>query len=216
MEILNTNDQRVEPTEGVRLKAGQSGHFEGGQLDSLLALDGVVEADSSEADEYRKAHPEANTSDSSASLVLQDALNQASRAAAVIAQAPQQRVIGDDEAPHGPPTGVVTTRQLIQEEEGDAHFGTNEAAPSEAPDERIVPVGSETEFDAAKREGSTAPQRQVQAQASADTHEVVEEVVAAMHPQEGASKSKRGRARAAKSKDDTPGKGEAGKSDNES
>lgn len=201
MELINTNNQRVEPTEGVRLKAGQVGHFDGVDADRLLALDGVHPLDSDEGDEYVKAHPEVVTSEASASLVLSDALTAVSRAQAVITQAPQQRVIGDDEAPLGPPTGTVTTRHQQAELSpvDAAAFAPNEALASEAPEERI-PESRATRagsaFDAAKEQGSASPQRDVQAQAAADVQPLVEEIVGAMHSEaDNEPRRARGRAR---------------------
>jgi hypothetical protein len=142
--LINTNDGgRAEPREGLRLRAGQTGYYSGDDADLLLQQDGVVEADSDEGREYIEAHQEpadGGVSVRERTQGILSGLRVAHRTAAIVA--PLQRVIGDDEAPMGPPSGVITTKSAAagMDSQSRQAFAQNEALPEDvALDEERAP-----------------------------------------------------------------------------
>lgn len=131
--LINTTEGRIEPREGLRLRAGEQRHVSGDEADTLLSYDGVVEADSDEGRKYIDAH-KVETDPHSVREKTQELLSGlrvAGRVASIVA--PLQKVIGDDEAPLGPPTGVITTKSAMAgvDAASRAAFASNEALPEE-------------------------------------------------------------------------------------
>jgi hypothetical protein len=161
--FVNTNSHaaRFKGEDGgdVRLAPGQVIEAEGKEADRLTALSGVEEA----SDRDRQAWEEqlaSRTTDPSgpshriAAKALIPQVTLALRVATVVG--PAQRVIGDDQAPYGPPTGVTTTKlDIVQSTEDRAEhvaFADNEAIVAGAVKDvgqvgeitrAAVPLGSE-------------------------------------------------------------------------
>lgn len=126
MEYVNKNSHiaAVKNNDGQlqRLAAGQVVSADGAFADALEQCPGVEKA--SNAD--KKAWESRNDTTALASAEptpqgsAQRAIAEARAAVAHAAAALNQIVIGDDQAPFGPPSGVVTTVQAVPDKE---HFG---------------------------------------------------------------------------------------------
>jgi hypothetical protein len=65
------------------------------------------------------------------------------------------RVIGDDEAPYGPPSGTITTKQAVMRDaEQRPHFGDLEWTPEEVEERKLNEMGSSGEVQYAQGKAS--------------------------------------------------------------
>jgi hypothetical protein len=65
------------------------------------------------------------------------------------------RVIGDDEAPYGPPSGTITTKQAVMRDpEQRPHFGDLEWTPEEVEERKLNEMGSSGEVQYAQGQAS--------------------------------------------------------------
>lgn len=127
MEYVNKNTHaaHVKGNDGqlVRLAPGQVVNADGAFADNLSTTPGVAEASSADkkAWEGTAAATETEAAPTPSSLV-NDAIVEARAAATKLLAATNQLVIGDDQAPYGPPSGVVTTAQAVKDKEHFAHL----------------------------------------------------------------------------------------------
>ena len=147
-ELVNKRDHavRVPGQSGgpsQRLRSGQVGSFDGEVADRFLAIEGVENANDEDKENW-----EALRTASSMGLVtskgsLQEAITEAKLKAAMVGVVvPLNTVIGDDDAPMGPPTGVITTKAAVKRT-GDAEaraYGNLERMPEEADNENLSEV----------------------------------------------------------------------------
>lgn len=113
--VKNTNGHGVRDGD-VRVPPGGVAKVDG---DSALAsYNGVEKATKAEYDKYRESDAVGPGSPSHDRHEALKTLSQRHRAEAVAA--PLQVVVGDDDAPHGPPTGVITTKQAVAKESAEA------------------------------------------------------------------------------------------------
>jgi hypothetical protein len=131
VEYVNKNPHfaAVENNDGKlqRIQPGEVVEADGGFADRLSRCPGVESASSAD----KKAWDGRNDTAAVASAgptpqsAVQDALAEARGHIAAATAALNQIVIGDDQAPYGPPSGVVTTVQAVKDPE---HFGPLSAA----------------------------------------------------------------------------------------
>lgn len=116
-KLINSNAHAIrvprsdtDSTGGQRVLAGAVVDADGEQADRLLATAGVRTATAEEVKRYDAQQETASTGrgsriDAKASLAR---LSADARMQQIVA--PLQRVVGDDAAPQGPPSGTITTR----------------------------------------------------------------------------------------------------------
>jgi hypothetical protein len=109
--FINTNSHAASFYQGRAVAAGARFQASGDDADKWGNVPGVVEADSKEGKQYLADHPAAAETDLRLSPSLQ-AITEAREQLGVAQSAPNRIVIGDDEAPLGPPQGTVTTKEL--------------------------------------------------------------------------------------------------------
>lgn len=131
MDYVNKNSHIavVKNNDGTlqRLQAGEVVSADGAFADRLAATPGVqsaTSADKSAWDSRNDTSAAENTSPTPSSEV-NAAVLEARVAAQRLLAATNQLVIGDDQAPYGPPSGVVTTVDAVKDPE---HFGPLSAA----------------------------------------------------------------------------------------
>jgi hypothetical protein len=140
-EYTNTNDHavRVRDDEGNlrRLAPGAVIAAEGDFEKRVKSVDGLESATDEHRDAYRAQLADVSNEDPTPDQAVSEAVSGA-RAAVTRAQVvePLQRIVGDDDAPFGPPTGTITTKSAIMEETkpGDPErnaFADHERLPSE-------------------------------------------------------------------------------------
>lgn len=182
--IRNDNSHAVYPggKRDLRLEAGEVSVREGDEADALLALDGVNELGGDEGqsalDAYRAERGPVTTGESGAAKLEREVAEVRNAATLVGTSAPLQRVIGDDQAPLGPPTGTISTK-AVEAAKSDAQraaFGDHEALPGEKVTTPQVPspAGGPT--------GDEVHDRQV------ETTEAVDEVAQGLIPAEHAAR----------------------------
>jgi hypothetical protein len=128
----NTNSHavRTEDNDGRRrrVRTGEVLSADGAFADRLKAINGVETASKADLETYQKSR-QADTGGQDARAPLAAKLGEVRAAAAALLTALDQVVVGDDQAPFGPPTGTITTKQAAGAKEPHA-FGTNEAFQS--------------------------------------------------------------------------------------
>ena len=155
-EYVNTNQHSVV----VRDEDGQRKRYPPGRFESddssIEGTPGVVSGSSQEAQDYDKLHPESEETEGS-SLTDQVAagLGEARSAARRFLAVSNQVIVGDDEAPFGPETGTVTTKQAHIEgvPAGDPErqaFADHEAFPSELEGKAVTDVAAQQAVDTQK------------------------------------------------------------------
>ena len=155
-EFVNTNQHSVV----VRDEDGQRRRYPPGRFEtddsSIEGTPGIVSGDSQEAQDYDKLHPESEETEGS-SLTDQVAagLSEARSAARRFLAVSNQVIVGDDEAPYGPETGTVTTKQAHIEgvPAGDPErqaFADHEAFPSEVEGKAVTDVAAQQAVDTEK------------------------------------------------------------------
>lgn len=114
----------VDPTGAQlpRILPGQIVQASGGYADNLGSTPGVREASAEEYESYLAELGDPNTADLGASRTRPRQLVAQARTAIGYATVvgPLQRVVGDDQAPFGPPSGTITTRQAVAREANEA------------------------------------------------------------------------------------------------
>jgi hypothetical protein len=128
-KFVNTADHpvRVADESGAlrRVVPGQVVEADGKFADNLKGTNGIESAKKEHEDAYAERQA-ARTGASRDRAILEQA-TEARAAARSLASADAQVVRGDDQAPHGPGTGTITTKQALAEEgEGEA-FAQGEA-----------------------------------------------------------------------------------------
>jgi hypothetical protein len=149
----NAHPIRVNDSDGVlrRIRSGEVVSASGKFADRLKSTNGVRSATKEDV----KAHTAAVEARSGAARgptpehAQADAVREARReVGALTVSGPNSVVIGDDQAPHGPGSGTVTTKQAVaaKTKGHDPHFAPNEA-------HQVGPV----EGDEATVGGATVP-----------------------------------------------------------
>lgn len=115
--VVKNNDGKLQ-----RLAPGEVVNADGAFADALAQCPGVQSASSADKQAWQSRNDTsaAANSDPTPASATQDALAEARRHIAAATAALNQIVIGDDQAPYGPPSGVVTTVQAVNDPE---HFG---------------------------------------------------------------------------------------------
>jgi hypothetical protein len=139
----NENKHGVNPSGSQRVPAGQAVEVSDEDAKSYRSLGGLTELRGQEAKDATRAQEEEQSSVPSRRERQNQRIRELrieSRGQAVVA--PLQRVVGDNEAPYGPPTGEVSTK--VDEAQKDlAHriaFADHEALePVDEPDEPLTP-----------------------------------------------------------------------------
>lgn len=140
-KLVNRNAHGVRTTDSdgkrYRLRPGQVIEVDGAGADALNGVNGVDSAngDDEKAWDERRGVSTGNPSDGGGLSAAVEGANTSRRAAArreAIA-APLNVVVGDDEAPKGPPTGTITTKQAAAREDADSPGGRGGFAQHEAP-----------------------------------------------------------------------------------
>jgi hypothetical protein len=152
-DFVNTNPHSVvvRDSEGERRRY-PPGKFEAD--DSVEGTPGVVSADSQEGQDWEQLHGGDDEEAQGGSLTDTTAalLGEARSAARRFLSATNQVVVGDDEAPFGPDTGTVTTKQAHIEgvPAGDPErvaFADHEAFPSEVQGKSVTDVHAQQAVD---------------------------------------------------------------------
>lgn len=126
----NTHDAFVSNNDGKlqRIQPGEVVSSDGAFADRLGVTPGVQTASSADKKAWEQkssgAEPEGASSPTPSSL-LNEAIVEARTAAQKLIAATNQLVVGDDQAPYGPPSGTVTTVEAVNDPE---HFGHLSAA----------------------------------------------------------------------------------------
>lgn len=137
MELVNKNphDAYVKNNDGTlqRVLPGQVVNADGGFADRLQETPGFDSASQSDKKAWAESNSTADAEnvEQTPSGKINKALGDLRTAAQAFLAATNQVVIGDDQAPYGPPSGTVTTVQAVNDP---AHFGTHSAA-------HVGPVG---------------------------------------------------------------------------
>lgn len=146
-ELINNLPHRVAVTDSEgrvhKLASGQVKSVDGGAADLLLGIEGVETASSEDKDNYQ-ANKRGVMSDATSGKQSREAAYAEARAQAraINVSVPLNEVIGDNDAPLGPPSGVITTKQAVAglgPEEKRA-YADHERLPHEAEDEGLSPV----------------------------------------------------------------------------
>lgn len=128
--VINTNDHpayvRDASGTSVPIAAGAVLSADGEFLDALLATPGIEKASAKDVKASEDAAAPAPSGGKTPDSVINDVLIAARAAATALIAATNQIVIGDDLAPHGPPSGTVTTKQALAKSDPE-HFAENEA-----------------------------------------------------------------------------------------
>jgi uncharacterized protein YifE (UPF0438 family) len=145
-KLVNRNAHGVR-AGGQRLRAGQVKDVSGDAADALSSINGVETANSDDEKAWesylnvKRGNP-SGTDSGKASLDAQVAeVRRAGRLAGVAL--PLNQVVGDDDAPLGPPSGTITTKQAVKRdgtEQEQRAFGQRERQPEEADNEKLSPV----------------------------------------------------------------------------
>lgn len=167
--LRNDNSHGVR-ADGVRIPPGAVGRVDSDS--SLVGANGVEKVQKSDYDDYQDSRPRRGD-DTGVATTSEKLLREARLAGRLAVSAPLQKVVGDDQAPLGPPTGTVTTKQTAAGESDEARkaFAPNEAAP-----------GSEVEVGEGGFSGRLPSQEVHNRQAAAT--EQVEEVTQALIDEE--------------------------------
>lgn len=174
--FVNDKAHRVTTTDNdgksVRLRAGQVVDADGAYADRLQGL-GLPTASDDDRERYESSRRRKRGGEGSRRLAAKRALAPARSALrALTTVAPLQVVIGDDQAPYGPPTGTITTKQALaqESEEGRKAFADGEAIPGDVvadgqtPDTRLAQQPTGVEVHNAQEQASRV------AQAAAESH----------------------------------------------
>lgn len=147
-KLVNRNPHAIrardENGDNHRLRAGQVVDCSGPQADALKGVSGVDTATKDDEKAWDVARGIKDTGGARSSIVsVTGVLTQArvaGRMASVVV--PLNEVIGDDAAPLGPPSGVITTKQAVARE-GELEnqkFGQRERMPEDADNEKLPAV----------------------------------------------------------------------------
>jgi hypothetical protein len=121
-KFVNTNPHRVSADYdggSVRLSAGEVREVDGAAADALKSVPGVETATAANAKSWEAelAARSGPTGEGAARLEHKASIGgQRNELRQSLIAGPLQVVIGDDQAPVGPPTGTVTTRQAVARE----------------------------------------------------------------------------------------------------
>jgi len=141
----NAHPIRVTDSDGVqhRLVAGQVVDLDGAAADAVSGTVGVESASAEDKSAWEARLSQGRFDDADGDgfdNIVADARRAVAEATVV---APLNTVIGDSAAPHGPPTGTITTKQAVVRD-GDKHdkkaFGDHEHLPEAADDESLSHV----------------------------------------------------------------------------
>lgn len=141
-KFVNTNAHPVRVSDGNgglrRVVPGEVVDASGDLADALKSTPGVESAKQGDERSWESTQAAAagNPSADNALEEIEGVPAAARRAAGLGLAAANQRVIGDDLAPLGPPTGTITTKQALATQDG-AHraaFADHEALPGEEVD----------------------------------------------------------------------------------
>ena len=126
-----------------RVRPGQVVEADGDFEKNLKAV-GAESASQSDYETYEDDRRSAGPSeDVTRSAINSETINEARRAARAATVANLNEVHGDDDAPLGPPSGTVTTKQAVVREGGPAEkraFGDHERLPEEADNESLSEI----------------------------------------------------------------------------
>lgn len=114
--IQNQNSQGVKPTDLPRLAAGEARSVNDADAKKYLAVDGVVKLTGDEADSAL-AGSGTTSPDKTGDMVVNESIAEHAAQTGAFIAAPNQVVVGDDEAPLGPPTGVRSTKRTEAEKD---------------------------------------------------------------------------------------------------
>lgn len=148
-ELVNhlSHAVRVRDDDGhkFRLRPGQVANVDGVVADKLLAVDGVDTANAEDKKAYADylAQGRFNSSPTGKQRLEAEVSRMRADARVATVVVPLNQVIGDDDAPIGPPTGTITTKDAAAES-GDAReklaYAPNERLASEADNDKLSPV----------------------------------------------------------------------------
>ena len=146
-DLVNKLDHpaRVTDENGqpVRVVPGQVVSVDGKVADQLTAIDGIESA-SGEDKEAWEAQQGGLPSDipSTRESAMEHYSEMRTRGRAASIAVPLNEVIGDNDAPLGPPSGTITTKQAVvrQSEADRAAYADHERLPEEAEDEGLSDV----------------------------------------------------------------------------
>jgi hypothetical protein len=166
-DLVNTLDHPVRVTADGRehrVVPGQVVSAEGELADALVALRGIETADDDhreawEAERARRAGQISPVTAGGPSMdkALTDLRSLARKVSVAV---PLNQVIGDDDAPLGPPSGTITTKQAVArvDEEHNKAFGNRERMPED-------------------REKNLSPVERLQAEAAAEVESIHNELL---------------------------------------
>ena len=122
----NAHPVRYGTDASTRLVPGQVVDVDGKDADTLKAMAGVEAASQTDVKAWEDSQNAGVLSPENATNPINSAIAEFRQATSNLLAALNGVVIGDDQAPYGPPTGTVTTKQAAGREEPQ-QFGQNEA-----------------------------------------------------------------------------------------
>jgi hypothetical protein len=139
----NTSDQALRVDDGAgRLRRVPAGRVVQADGDFEKNLSGVKGVESASEDDFQGQY--GKLSDNTRDQDRMNAVTDAAAYANLIVHAPLNEVIGDDDAPYGPPTGTITTKLAVKENASSSQeyerFGQNEWTPKEGEERDLSPV----------------------------------------------------------------------------
>ena len=143
-KLVNHNDHavRVRDENGrpVRLRSGQVLEADGATADALSGIEGVESANKADEDAYADSQAsgvEGDPQESDTAIEIYAVTRSLGKK--LLVALPLQRVVGDDAAPYGPPTGTVTTKQALaaESDENRRRFADHERLPEDADNEGL-------------------------------------------------------------------------------
>ena len=149
-ELVNTlpHGVRVKDDNGDehRLRPGQVKSFDGSAADKLSAIEGVDTASSEDKEhweaEYARLSGRVSDTPSITGGLQQSMLDARTAARMASVALPLNTVIGDNDAPMGPPSGTITTKQAVARQSAADHgaFSQGEHLPEDAESGKLSDV----------------------------------------------------------------------------
>jgi len=145
-EFVNTLDHPVRVTDEngqtVRVVPGQVISVDGVTADRLDAIDGLDTPDGDQREAWEQRNAPMSEETSGKASLEQIAAEARIHARTLNVAVPLNQVIGDDNAPVGPPSGTITTKTVVASEGGleKSAFMDHERLPEDADNERLNDV----------------------------------------------------------------------------
>jgi hypothetical protein len=145
-EFVNNLDHPVrvanDQGESVKVRPGQVINADGAFADNLKAIDGVDEATDEDREAWENRDPTVSDITSGKVSLEQELSDARVRGRVASIAVPLNQVIGDDNAPIGPPSGTITTKQAVARigPVEKRAFADHERLPEEAGNERLNEV----------------------------------------------------------------------------